>query len=296
MQIAPSVRSVVASVSLVGLGMLASPWRTAVPQDPRNLDARLRALETVLTPQNGVLLMKLLPHMSMVELDNGDGTTSTTMLFSGVNVQIVNGLGATNGNEANPTSLTPDGTSVNGLGNLIVGYNELGNPTVDDRTGSHNLIVGRANTFTSYGSLVTGWQNTSGGVYSSVTAGNMNMANADFSVINGGLSNTTSNVASVIIGGRGNIASGFGATVVGGRDNLASGGSATVTGGRFNVAQGPRSLVAGGESNLATGGTSSVTGGSLNTAVGLSSNVSGGASRTASGDDDWVAGTLFEDN
>ena len=70
----------------------------------------------------------------------------------------------------------------------------------------------------------------------------------------------------------------------------------TVTGGRFNVAQGPRSLIAGGESNLATGGTSSVTGGQLNTATGLSSNVSGGASRTASGDDDWVAGTLFEDN
>ena len=154
MQITPSVRSVVASVSLVGLGMLASPWRTVAPQDPRNLDARLRALETVLTPQNGVKLMKLLPHMSVVEQDNLDGTTSTTMLFSGVNVQIVNGLGATNGNEANPTSLTPDGTSVNGLGNLIVGYNE-GDDTMF-RTGSHNVIVGFQQSYSSFSGLVLG--------------------------------------------------------------------------------------------------------------------------------------------
>lgn len=226
---------------------------------------------------------EILSHMSLIFLDDGSGNlVNKTIRISDVNLQLVNG--------------TDDTETMNGLGNLIVGYNELGNPALDDRTGSHNVVVGKSNTYTRYGSLVTGWQNTSEGIYTAVTAGNMNAVLADFSVITGGLSNTTSNLAAIILGGRSNTASGFGAAILGGRDNQATGGSATVTGGRFNVAQGPRSLIAGGESNLATGGSSSVTGGRLNTALGLSATVSGGASRTATGDDDWVAGSLFEDN
>ena len=62
-----------------------------------------------------------------------------TLRVSGVNLQIVSGAGATDG-------------PVNGLGNLIVGYNEdeaanscgpggcVNRPAV--RTGSHNLVVG----------------------------------------------------------------------------------------------------------------------------------------------------------
>ena len=57
-----------------------------------------------------------------------------TARSSGINVQVVNGLGATNGNPADPSSLDPLQTNVNGLGNLILGYNEFGNFLGDDRT------------------------------------------------------------------------------------------------------------------------------------------------------------------
>src|SRR5262245_59737810 len=59
----------------------------------------------------------------------------------GANLQDVDGSGGTDG----PT---------NGLGNLIVGYNEdeSGLP----RTGSHNIIGGTDNGYASYGGIVTG--------------------------------------------------------------------------------------------------------------------------------------------
>ncbi|HEX7627338.1 MAG TPA: hypothetical protein VF354_00260, partial [Candidatus Methanoperedens sp.] len=47
---------------------------------------------------------------------------------------------------------------VNGLGNLIIGYNELRGSN-DNRTGSHNLILGKANNYASYGGLVAGVSN-----------------------------------------------------------------------------------------------------------------------------------------
>lgn len=73
--------------------------------------------------------------------------TGNTTIFSRSNVQVVNGLGATE--------------STNGLGNLIVGYNEeleflkFYNTPVD-RSGSHNLVIGQDNQYKSYGGLVCG--------------------------------------------------------------------------------------------------------------------------------------------
>jgi hypothetical protein len=71
-------------------------------------------------------------------------TTGTDMVISGANLHIVNGAGAT--------------TTKNGLGNLIVGYNEKRDdtPNTDVRTGSHNLILGEENSFSSYGGIVGG--------------------------------------------------------------------------------------------------------------------------------------------
>jgi len=77
--------------------------------------------------------------------------------FSGVNVHVVNGTGTTDG-------------SVNGVGNLIVGYNEL-RGTGDDRTGSHNIVVGKRHNYSAYGGLVAGYNNTISGVYASVSGG-----------------------------------------------------------------------------------------------------------------------------
>ena len=98
---------------------------------------------------------EILSHMSIEFLDDGQGGTVKTIRFSEVNVQIVNGLGATNGNPGDPDS--PIGM-VNGLGNLIVGYNELlpVGPS-NDHTGSHNIVVGTDNNYTRWvlGLLVT---------------------------------------------------------------------------------------------------------------------------------------------
>ena len=70
----------------------------------------------------------------------------------------------------------------------------------------------------------------------------------------------------------------------------------SVSGGFLNTASGRYSSVSGGFLNTASGGISSVSAGFYNTASGSWSSVSGGANRSVSGDDDWAAGSLFEDN
>jgi hypothetical protein len=82
-----------------------------------------------------------------------DGTTT---IFEGTNVQILSGSGGTEG--------------TNGLGNLIIGYNEEGDfityyERVPNRTGSHNLIVGSNNEWTGFGSFVAGYLDIMNGNY-----------------------------------------------------------------------------------------------------------------------------------
>src|SRR5207237_2939381 len=59
----------------------------------------------------------------------------TDVFFEGCNVHIQSGAG---------TTYAP----VNGLGNLILGYNENANTPLD-RSGSHNLVVGSSHTYSS---------------------------------------------------------------------------------------------------------------------------------------------------
>jgi len=182
-------------------------------------------------------------------------TTAKSVTFSGCNLLVNNGLGATNGNPANPLSIdTTNTTTVNGLGNLIVGYNEsrdslnFGGP--DNRTGSHNLIVGYAINYSSFGGIGAGTFNTISGPLASIT---------------GGYLNTASGAASSVSGGNQNTASGYLASVSGGANNTASGDYTSVGGGRFNTASGLNSSVSGGLSNTASGIRASVSGGNGNT-------------------------------
>src|SRR5262249_18475326 len=69
-------------------------------------------------------------------------TSGTSMYITGANLFIRNGTGATN--------------MTNGLGNLTIGYNELrplnpGGADPNARTGSHNLVVGTGNNYSSAG-------------------------------------------------------------------------------------------------------------------------------------------------
>src|SRR5262245_3099781 len=65
-------------------------------------------------------------------------------IISGCNVHIRNGTGST--------------TTINGLGNLIIGYNENSNP-VQPRGGSHNLVVGKEHGYTNVAGVVSGEHN-----------------------------------------------------------------------------------------------------------------------------------------
>lgn len=204
---------------------------------------------------------EILSHLSIVYLADGAGGTVKTIRVEGVNLQLVNGLGATNGDPGNPLSTT--GT-VNGLGNLIVGYHEQG-PTQALRTGSHNLVTGLGNAYESFGSLVGGQENSNLGPYSACLAGHSNRLTRPWAGT---------------FGGSGCASMGLYAVCVGGTNNDAVGNWASALGGAGCEAQGVNSTVSGGDGNEA---------------VGTLSTVSGGRQRTAAGTYDWAAGALWQD-
>lgn len=72
------------------------------------------------------------------------GSNAETFILEGCDVHVRNGAGQTD--------------SVNGRGNLIVGYNSLGPvaPVERARTGSHNLVVGDAHAWTSHSGVLAG--------------------------------------------------------------------------------------------------------------------------------------------
>ena len=75
-----------------------------------------------LTPEQA----EILSHMHLVYPNDIRGGSAPTLVFSGLNVQIVNGLDATNGYPRDPNTLDPTLVQTNGAGNLILGYNEVG--------------------------------------------------------------------------------------------------------------------------------------------------------------------------
>ena len=148
-------------------------------------------------------------------------TGEDTVRFSGVNLQVVSGSGSTD-------------VAENGTGNVIIGYNEpRGGAAINLRTGSHNLIVGALNNYTSHGGLVSGIFNTISGRYASVTGGNVNTANGLAAVVSGGRFNTASGEYATVAGGAENVASNYSAAVSGGFGRLAVGFYDWVGGGLF---------------------------------------------------------------
>lgn len=210
------------------------------------------------------------------------------LTFTGVNLHVRNGLGSTHGNSGN-------GPEVNGLGNLIVGYDEA-RAVESDKSGSHNLIVGGQHNYPSYGGFVAGHHNSINGGTSSVSGGQNNTAHGGTSSVSGGFGNTAHGGYSSVSGGGSNIAVGQMSSVSGGEKNVAMGVRSSVSGGEYNYAIGNFSSVSGGSGNEAAGESSSISGGQVNTAEGDRSSVSGGLIRRASGENNWVAGSLFESN
>lgn len=180
-------------------------------------------------------------------------SNANTLVFSGCNVLIQNGMGRTD--------------TKNGLGNLVIGYNEDEYGTQDgqnDRTGSHYLIIGPGHSYSSFGGVVAGYGNFALAPFASVLGGNKNRAVGIASSVGGGANNETSNEY------------------------------ATISGGYFNKASGSYSSVSGGISNVSSGRYSAVSGGLSNVAEGEVSAVSGGSSHHVFGQFNWAAGGLFQ--
>jgi hypothetical protein len=273
-------RGMAGGLLVLGLLSWALPSGKAADTQPRGMAERMATMEK---------------KLAAMDFDDA----ANEVVISGANLRIVNGLGSTE--------------TTNGLGNLIVGYNEPRPPDVRPtiHPGSHNIVVGSNHNFSSFGGLVAGILNEISGQYASVSGGVRNTASGFIATVSGGVGNTASgqyalvsggfgNTASAFIttvsgGGPGNTASGDRSSVYGGQGNMASGDAATVSGGLNNTASGAFSSVSGGNGNIASGNESSVSGGNGNLASDGGSSVSGGHNRRAPGKFNWAAGALFSD-
>jgi hypothetical protein len=277
------------------------------------------------------------------QLQPGGGGTSlpcasqvgSEVYFDSCNVNIRSGTGGTDG-------------TINGLGNLVVGYNERmctfsfshtatcsgdadcapntcsgggctssSHPCTTNadcpanlcspRTGSHNIVTGRGNSYTSYGGVVAGWVNSISGPYTSVTGGRYNSATEEGCSVSGGSANLAGSgtvrvdgppdvggIGSVndaaVSGGIFNAATDYEASVSGGFWNSAKGQGSSISGGYHNMASGGYSWIGGGFTNITSGSTTSVCGGDGNSASATSSTVSGGQNNIASNDYAVVSG------
>ena len=183
------------------LGFTALPQKATptgpvgTPGSDKTLKAHVEALEkavAILKAQvadlqarvSTIEANKALELGPFVSVDNravdDDGLNGPNIIFTGANIHILSGEGATDG-------------TLNGLGNLIIGYDEepAGGLATGDRGGSHNVVIGQKHKFSSFGGFVAGTNNIVSGAASSVA---------------GGENNTASGAASVVIGGTGNSA------------------------------------------------------------------------------------------
>ena len=262
------------------------------------LEATILALQTNLAAANkqiDLLQTDLTTIQSNNALSLGDVITVgedqngfNTVFFNAVNLNINNGTGMTVG--------------TNGLGNLIVGYNQKristkwmcskgvapnenectnanGIWSTIHKSGSHNIIVGEYHNYSSYGGLVAGEQNSALAPYATVSGGKWNVASQQGSSVSGGFGNTAYSTFSSVSGGTRNVALNTKSSILGGGDNVTAGDNSSIVGGSENITTGFASTIGGGRDNSATG---------------LRSTVSGGVGRDAPSGGNWVAGTLLE--
>jgi hypothetical protein len=203
---------------------------------------------------------KLLEHFSR---------SGSNIYITGANLHVRSGAGST-------------AAAVNGLGNLIVGYDET-RKSGDAKSGSHNIVCGVKNNYSGFGGIVSGDSNAISGNHSTIISGSANIANANFSTVIAGTKNTANANYATVTGGNSNNATGQYSITLGGNGNYASGWYSSTIAGANNHATQNYSVVSGGKDNNANGLYSGVFGGEANTAFGYSSVASGGDSNTASG-------------
>jgi hypothetical protein len=144
---------------------------------------------------NNAVPQNLLDLASYVSVDSStiNNLVGPHVIFTGVNMHIRNDIASqtTNGN---PTAFASNGIT-NGLGNLIVGYNEYGG---GPRNGSHNIVLGPFHGYGSFGGFVGGLGNAILGSFASVSGGTNNMASGVFATVSGGFGNTAAATSSIV--------------------------------------------------------------------------------------------------
>lgn len=118
-----------------------------------------------------------LANYMVIRPESINGLAGPHLMFHGVNVHIQSGTDATN-----------DQGHLQGLGNLVLGYNEEpAGLQAGERSGSHNLIVGAGHRYSSVAGLVAGEENTISGTAATVTGGHLNFASGAYASISGGV-------------------------------------------------------------------------------------------------------------
>jgi hypothetical protein len=254
-------------------------------------NGKLSDLTTRVVAIEGSNVLALDPFVSVVPSAIND-LPGPHVLFTGVNVHVRNG------------NRWKESHTSNGTGNLILGYDEVPEsyaPAYDPatyRTGSHNLVLGRSNRFSSWGGLVSGVNNTLSGGAGAVVGGEMNVVSGWYGAIVGGLENSVSAPDGVIAAGRGNqaiddpVVSTHGTAVFGGINNTAAHAGAAVLGGLGNTASTECATVAGGYYSVSKGGVSTVLGGYEAVASGYYATVAGGYKTVADQMYQWAAANM----
>jgi hypothetical protein len=209
------------------------------------LQSQVQTLQTQLAAVQSNKALELGPFVS-VDPNRKNGVIGPHITFTGANIHIESGSGATDDHLSTGGSLT-------GRGNLIIGYDEdpaaLGSPlNPGDRGGSHNLVIGRWNRFGqfAFGGLVAGEANSIMFEAASVSGGQFNSAYYIADSVSGGQANDAIGENCSVSGGQYNVSGSYASSVIGGVTNTASGGSATVCGGGGNTAGGYEAVVIGG--------------------------------------------------
>jgi hypothetical protein len=200
---------IVAILAILAMPRIGSA--RSIPQQIAALRAQIATLQgqvTALQTANATLqtqvntlqanpALQLGPYVSVVTTSL-NGLKGPHIIFTGANVHIRDGSGATDDNTT--ILLGGDGSgTLTGLGNLVIGYDE--NELSFTRTGSHNLIVGASHGFTSAGGLLAGFANQVNSSFSSVSGGDDNTASSFGSSVSGGDTNTASGAEAAIGGG-----------------------------------------------------------------------------------------------
>ncbi len=122
-------------------------------------EGRIADLETTVANLQSIVsaLSAKLAYMSVDKSSTLNGLAPPHVIFTDANIHIQNG--------------SAQSDTTNGVGNLVIGYNESSFADSSRRKGSHNLVIGQEHEFSRYNGLVAGFNNRLEGIHSTVSGG-----------------------------------------------------------------------------------------------------------------------------